>query len=63
MIGGRQAMLYLIQKGIAPKRIRITAAADYEPPHQTGDEKSEQMDRLEVLLLDAFADGSVGRNK
>ncbi|WP_298859799.1 flagellar motor protein MotB [uncultured Gimesia sp.] len=60
---GRQAMLYLIQKGIAPKRIRITAAADYELPHQTGDEKSEQMDRLEVLLLDAFADGSIGRNK
>ena len=58
---GRQVMLYLIQKGIAPKRIRITAAADYELPHKTGDEKSEQMDRLEVLLLDAFADGALGR--
>ena len=60
---GRQVMLYLIQKGIAPKRIRITAAADYELHHKTGDEKSEQMDRLEVLLLDAFADGALGRKK
>lgn len=60
---GRQVMLYLIQKGIAPKRIRITAAADYELPHQTGDEKSEQMDRLEVLLLDAFANISTDTSK
>ncbi len=60
---GRQVMLYLIQKGIAPKRIRITAAADYEPPLQTGDEKSEQMDRLDVLQLDAFVDDYVGPRK
>ncbi|MCA9017900.1 MAG: OmpA family protein, partial [Planctomycetaceae bacterium] len=60
---GRHVMLYLIQKGIAPKRIRITAAADYEPPLKTGDEKSEQMDRLDVLLLDAFVDDYVGPRK
>lgn len=60
---GRQAMMYLIQKGIAPKRIRITAAADYEPPLQSGDEKSEQMDRLDVLLLDAFVEDYVGPRK
>ncbi len=60
---GRQVMMYLIQKGIAPKRIRITAAADYEPPLQSGDEKSEQMDRLDVLLLDAFVEDYVGPRK
>ncbi|WP_417388375.1 OmpA/MotB family protein [Gimesia sp.] len=60
---GRNVMLYLIQKGIEPKRIRITSAADYEPPLQTGDEKSEQMDRLDVLLLDAFVNDYVGPRK
>ncbi|WP_339734507.1 flagellar motor protein MotB [uncultured Gimesia sp.] len=60
---GRNVMLYLIQKGIAPKRIRITAASDYEPPLKTGDEKSEQMDRLDVLLLDAFVNDYVGPRK
>ncbi|MCA9020248.1 MAG: OmpA family protein [Planctomycetaceae bacterium] len=60
---GRNVMLYLIQKGIEPKRIRITAAADYEPPLRTGDEKSEQMDRLDVLLLDAFVNDYVGPRK
>lgn len=60
---GRQAMMYLINKGIAPKRIRITAAADYEPPLQNGDEKSEQMDRMDVLLLDAFVEDYVGPRK
>jgi chemotaxis protein MotB len=60
---GRQAMLYLIQQGIEPKRIRITAAADYEPPLQTGDKKSQQMDRLNVLLLDAFVSDYVGPRK
>lgn len=60
---GRHVMLYLIQKGIAPKRIRITAAADYEPPLQSGDEKSEQMDRLDILQLDAFVDDYVGPRK
>lgn len=60
---GRQAMLYLIQKGIASKRIRITAASDYEPPIKTGDEKSEQEDRLDVLLIDAFVDDYVGPRK
>lgn len=60
---GRAVMLYLIQKGIEPKRIRITSAADYEPPLQTGDEKSEQMDRLDVLLLDAFVNDYVGPRK
>lgn len=60
---GREAMLYLIQKGIEAKRIRITAAADYEPPLQTGDEKTQQMDRLDVLLLDAFVDDYVGPRK
>ncbi|MAC54621.1 MAG: flagellar motor protein MotB [Gimesia sp.] len=60
---GRAVMLYLIQKGIEPKRIRITAAADSEPPLQTGDEQSEQMDRLDVLLLDAFVNDYVGPRK
>jgi len=60
---GRQAMLYLIQKGIEPKRIRITAASDNEPPLQTGDEKTQRMDRLNVLLLDAFVDDYVGPRK
>ncbi len=60
---GRHVMQYLIQKGIAPKRIRITAAADYEPPLQSGDEKSEQMDRLDILLLDAFVEDYVGPRK
>jgi len=60
---GRHVMLYLIQNGIAPKRIRITAAADSEPPLQSGDEKSEQMDRLDILQLDAFVDDYVGPRK
>jgi len=30
---------------------------------QTGDEKSEQMDRLDVLLLDAFVNDYVGPRK
>lgn len=60
---GRNVMKYLIHKGIAPKRIRITAAADYELPLQSGDEKSEQMDRLDILLLDAFVEDYVGPRK
>lgn len=54
------ALHFLEQLGIAHKRMRITAASDTEPLPKTGDRRSQQDDRVEVRMLDTFADDYVG---
>ncbi|MEX0715470.1 MAG: flagellar motor protein MotB [Planctomycetaceae bacterium] len=53
---GRRVMEALVGLGIERQRMRITSAGDSEPLRQTGDEKAEIQDRVEVYLLDALAD-------
>ena len=56
----RNVFLFLKDRGIDYKRMRIEALADNEPPPPSGDRKVVQSDRVEVVLLDAFADEFIG---
>lgn len=57
---GRSVLAYLRKRGIARERIRITAGADLQPRANTGDKRSENLNRVEIYILDAFASDFVG---
>ena len=57
---GRTVVGFLESAGIAHERLRITAGADTEPLPDRGDEQPLPHDRVEVLLLDEFADTYIG---
>ena len=56
----RVVLGYMVQLGIAPDRMRIVAASTTEPLPKTGDWQSQQNDRVEIRILDAFAETFVG---
>lgn len=56
----RNILLFLIQQGIEPDRLRITAASDVEPLPVTAEQLSVQMDRAEILIADVFVAEYVG---
>lgn len=49
---------FLVAQGVDYKRLRIEALADSELPR--ANRTSSQLDRVEVIILDAFADEFVG---
>jgi len=49
-------LLYLKNHGVDEIRLRIRAAGDTEPLPETGDEHSRRHDRVEIHILDKFAD-------
>ena len=56
----RNVLRFPEQQGIIHERLRISAAADSEPVPNTGDKRSRQQDRAEILIFDAFAKDFVG---
>ena len=52
---GRAVLQALEELGLARDRLRITAAADTEPPKSSGDQPIAPADRVEVLTLDEYA--------
>ena len=56
----RSLYVSLIEFGVAPQRMRLTAAGDVEPATQIGRNRELIDDRAEVLLLDAFDQEYVG---
>ncbi len=56
----RSLYVFLIEFGVAPQRIRLTAAGDVEPATEIGRNRELIDDRAEVLLLDAFDEEYVG---
>jgi chemotaxis protein MotB len=54
----RNSFLFLVAEGVDYKRLRIEALADTEPPR--AGRPSSQLDRVEVIILNAFADEFVG---
>lgn len=52
----RAVYQYLVEHGVVVERIRIRAAADYEPMPISGDRRSWLHDRVEIQLIDKFAD-------
>jgi chemotaxis protein MotB len=51
---------YLLAHGVQEIRMRIRAAADNEPLTETGDERSRQHDRVEIHILNRFAEDYIG---
>ena len=56
----RTVVDFLAASGISRDRFRLTAVGDVEPLPATGDKTALQHDRVEVLMLDTFADEYVG---
>ena len=57
---GRAVLEYLVRAGIGRERLRVTAVGDSEPLLRTGDRKSQELDRVEVFVLDAYTEDFVG---
>jgi chemotaxis protein MotB len=51
---------YLLAHGVQEIRMRIRAAADNEPLVETGDERSHHHDRVEIHILNRFAEDYIG---
>ena len=51
---------FLEKCGIEHDRIRLIAASDTEPPKQTGDQRLQHLDRVEIMISDAFVSEYVG---
>ncbi|MFQ5731581.1 MAG: flagellar motor protein MotB [Planctomycetaceae bacterium] len=56
----RSTMRFLVSHGVDVDRTRIRAAGDTEPLSESGDKRSRQHDRVEVRIIDKFADHFVG---
>ncbi len=59
----RTVFTYLVEHGVIVDRIRLRAAGDYEPLPVSGDRRSRQHDRVEIRLIDKFADHYQGRRE
>jgi chemotaxis protein MotB len=57
---GRNVFRFLVAQGVDYKRLRIDAMSDTSPLSQTDDKNSARLDRVEVIILNAFADEFVG---
>ncbi|MDA1017419.1 MAG: OmpA family protein [Planctomycetota bacterium] len=53
---GRAVMRVLEDMGIAPDRLRLSALGDTQPLQSSGDRRSLHHDRVELIVLDAYAD-------
>ncbi len=56
----RNVLRFLERHKIDYKHMRISAVADSEPLSRRSDRQSLQLDRVEVVILDAFADEFFG---
>jgi chemotaxis protein MotB len=57
---GHKVFRFLVAQGVDYKRLRIDAMSDTEPLSHSGDDDTLQHDRVEVIILNAFADEFVG---
>ncbi len=56
----RNVLTFLQEQGIDTNRIRILAISDLQPVHLTGDKNEVKHDRVEVFIIDTFAEEYVG---
>lgn len=56
----RAALEFLLSRGVDRDRLRIVTYGDLQPANITGDEKAVQHDRVEVFIIDAYAEEYVG---
>lgn len=57
---GRAVWSFLLREGIAEDRMRITAVGDAEPGEPSADQTALHPDRVEVIILDTFAEEFIG---
>lgn len=57
---GRNVFRFLVAQGVDYKRLRIDAMSDTSPLSHTDDKNLAHLDRVEVIILNAFADEFVG---
>ncbi|MBT4864179.1 MAG: hypothetical protein HON53_03535 [Planctomycetaceae bacterium] len=57
---GRKVYHFLVGQGVDYRRMRVDAMADNDPLSQTEDEQAAKLDRVEVIILNAFAEEFVG---
>ena len=62
-IRARNVLTFLQKQGIDTNRIRIVAYSDLQPVHLTGDKNEVKHDRVEVFIIDMFAEEYVGPPK
>ena len=59
----RNVLTFLQKQGIDTNRVRILAYSDLQPVHLTGDKNEVKHDRVEVFIIDTFAEEYVGPPK
>jgi chemotaxis protein MotB len=56
----RNVLTLLQEQGIDTNRVRLLAISDLQPVHLTGDKNEVKHDRVEVFIIDTFAEEYVG---
>ena len=59
----RNVLTFLQKQGLDTNRVRIDAYADLQPVHLTGDKNEIKHDRVEVFIIDTFAEEYIGPPK